>query len=127
MRSQGTAAELEKRRQLAVERVEEGWTTVEVAEFLGVTLRAVQRWVKAFREHGEEALAAKPRVGRPRLSGEQEALVLGWLKRNPTEFGFGTELWTARRITILIERNFQVQFNSHYISAWLAARGVSSQ
>jgi transposase len=83
--------------------------------------------VKAFREHGEEALAAKPRTGHPRLSAEQEAIVLGWLKRNPTEFGFGTELWTAGRITILIERNFQVKFNSHYVSAWLAARGVSSQ
>lgn len=127
MRPQGTAEELEKRRRLAVQRICEGWLVEEVAEFLGVTPRTVQRWVKEFRDDGDAGLAAKPHIGHPRLTPEQEATVLGWLQHNPTEFGFGTELWTARRIGQLIEKLFHVKYNFRYVSAWLSERGVSSQ
>jgi transposase len=127
MRPHGTAGELERRRRLAVERICEGWLVEDVAEFLGVTPRTVQRWVKEFRDNGDAGLAAKPHIGHPRLTPDQEATVVGWVQRNPTEFGFGTELWTARRIGQLIEKFFHVKYNFRYISAWLSERGVSPQ
>jgi transposase len=128
MRSKGTAAELEHRRCLAVQRVLEGYSAAEVAEFLGVTPQAVRLWARTYHEHGEQGLAAKVVPGRPRkLSLAQEATVLSWLTQSPTEFGFVNQLWTAKRVAEVIQWHWGISFNSHYLSAWLRQRDITPQ
>src|SRR5262245_51074974 len=123
-----TSQELEKRRRLAVERVNAGYSQVEVAEFLGVSDRSVRRWMKTYRDGGQTALAAKPRPGRPtHLTPEQTQQVLGWFRYSPKAFGFATELWTARRVAQLIEERFGVSFHARYLNAWLTQRGITPQ
>ncbi len=76
MRTEGAPAVLEYRRQLAVQRVEDGYSTEEVASFVGVDPRTVRRWVGAFRQHGAAGLAAHPVPGRPpKLTPAQEKIV----------------------------------------------------
>jgi transposase len=128
MRSKGTATELERRRCLAVQRVKEGYSAEEVAEFLGVTPRSVRLWVAAFREHGPQGLAARAVPGRPRkLTQAQEAVVLSWLAESPTKYGFTNELWTAKRVVEVIQWHWGITFNSHYLSAWLRQRDITPQ
>src|SRR4051812_39103438 len=104
MRSIGSASELEHRRQLAARRVREGDDPADVAEFLGVDLRTVRRWVAAFRAHGARGLAARPVPGRPpKLTRTQEKVVRRWLADDPTRLGFPTELWTGGRLARPIE------------------------
>ncbi len=96
MRSQGTAQELEQRRWLAVRRVNEGWKLKDVAAFLGVTDRAVTRWMAAYRYGGAAAIAAKPTPGRPpKLSRRRERSMLARLAKRPEAFGYKTQLWTT--------------------------------
>src|SRR5688572_4489981 len=103
MRTAGSPEILEYRRWLAVERVGEGYSSQEVADFLGVDPSSVRRWVAAFRCQGGFGLAARAVPGRPRkLTATQEKIVLRWLQDNPTEHGFATELWTAGRLAQLI-------------------------
>lgn len=119
---------MEARRRLAVQRVADGWTQRAVAEFLGVSERAVNGWVAAHRAGGDEALAAKPHPGRkPLLTPEQQKRVLGWLADKPTEHGFRTDLWTARRVAELIRKRFGVEYHPDYVRAWLTDRGYSPQ
>lgn len=119
---------MERRRMLAVQRVNEGYAQTEVAEFLGVAARSVRRWMQAFRQGGWEALKARGRPGRPpHLNEQQTATVLSWFRQSPTSFGFATELWTARRVAILIQRYFGISFNHRYLSAWLADRAITPQ
>jgi transposase len=128
MRTPGTAAELERRRRLAVERVLEGHSQQEVAEFLGVAKSSVSEWMKAYRAGGGAALASKPHPGRPpRLNKAQERQVLSWFRRSPTEFGFGNELWTAKRAAQLIRRKFGVDFHPRYVCEWLSKRRITPQ
>jgi transposase len=128
MRPFGSATELENRRHLAVTRVREGYSQAEVARFLGVHPRTVRRWVADYRHHGDAGLDAKTQAGRtPRLSSEQEQVVLGWFRKCPTEFGFPTALWTAPRVARLIERTFGVTFHPRYLNAWLTARAITPQ
>jgi transposase len=111
-----------------VERVKAGYSQIDVAEFLGVSDRSVRRWVKAYRDDGAAALAAKPRPGRPtHLTPEQAQQVLGWFRHSPKAFGFATELWTASRAAWLIEKRFGVSFHSRYLNAWLTQRGITPQ
>ncbi len=128
MRPHGTGAELERRRRLAVARVRSGYTQQEVADFFGVNVRSVQRWMQAYRERGLRGLKAKPATGRPpKLSAEQQRQVLRWFRRSPREFGFPTELWTAPRVARLIQRKFRKKFHPRYLNQWLAERRITPQ
>jgi transposase len=128
MRSKGTATELEARRRLAVRRVSAGWARKDVAAFLGVHPVTVAKWVARHRENGDDGLAARPTPGRPRfLTPDQERVVLGWLSESPTEHGFDTDLWTARRVAELIRRTFGVRFHPSYLREWLSRRNYPPQ
>jgi transposase len=128
MRSNGTAKELEDRRRLAVQRVEDGWTQRAVAAFLGVHPVTVAKWVARFRDQGADGLAAKPTPGRPRfLTAAQEKTVLGWVADPPSKHGFRTDLWTARRVAELIRTELQVEFHPHYLREWLRKRDHTPQ
>lgn len=128
MTNSRTAQELENRRRLAVERVNAGYSQTEVARFLGVDPRSVRRWVQAYRNGGLDALKAEPRPGRPaKLTAEQTETVLGWFQRSATDFGFRTQLWTARRVAQLIKKHFHVSFNHRYLCAWLAEHAITPQ
>jgi transposase len=128
MRSTGSPEELQRRRLLAVQRVSEGYSTEEVAEFLGVDPRSVRRWVVAYRQGGAQGLLARPASGRPlKLTTTQEKIVRRWLADSPTEHGFETELWTAARLGQLIQQEFGVRLNPRYLSSWLRGRGFTPQ
>jgi transposase len=128
MRPHGTAAELERRRLLAVDRVRSGYTHQKVANFLGVRRPTVTRWVAVYRQWGRRGLKAKPHPGRtPKLTRDQEREILSWFSRSPREFGFATELWCAPRVATLIRRRFRVRFHPRYVNQWLARRRITPQ
>jgi transposase len=130
MRTEGRPLELQRRRQLAVRRVAEGYSTEEVADFLDVAPRSVWRWLAAFRRHGAAGLVARPGLGLgppPKLTHTQEKIALRWLSDSPSEYGFATDLWSAPRLAQLIEQEFGVHFHPHYLSTWLRQRGYTPQ
>ena len=128
MRIKGSPFELERRRVLAVTRVEEGYSIQEVAAFLGVDDSSVRRWVALFRRGGIQGLVARPVSGRPcKLNYVQEKIVRRWLSENPMDHGFATELWTAPRLAQLIEQEWGIRFHPDYLTTWLRGRGLSPQ
>lgn len=119
---------MEARRITAVRRVGEGWAQKDVAAFLGVHPVTVKKWVARHRAGGDDGLAARPAPGRPRfLTGAQERKVLGWLDEAPTRHGFDTDLWTARRVAELIDKQFGVRFHPGYLREWLSKRNLTPQ
>jgi transposase len=128
MRTPGTAAELERRRLLAIQRLDEGYSAQEVSEILGVQLRTVYSWMAVYKKRGVEGLRAKPPPGRPRkLTLRQERTVLTWFLKSPRSFGFATDLWSAKRVAEVIRRKWQVEFNWRYLNHWLALRDITPQ
>jgi transposase len=128
MRSKGSAAELERRRRLAIERLRDGHSTKTVAEFLGVHPRTVQKWKARHDRRGDAGLASKPALRRmPELTDRQIQTLLGWFKRSPMEFGYSTELWTSRRVRNLIQKTFGVTLSPNYPCRWLTARDITPQ
>lgn len=128
MRQSGSPIEFEYRRCLAVERLLDGYSVAEVADFLAVEPRSVRRWFAVFRKDGWSALAAQTVPGRPcKLSRTQEKIVRRWLQDNPTNHGFETDLWTASRLASLIENEWAIEFNPRYLADWLRKHGFSPQ
>ena len=128
MRTKGSAQQLESIRKLGVQRVNEGWSAADVADFLKIHPRTLRQWRANYRADPTRGLDSKPHPGRPcKLTADQEDVVLSWFSQSATAFGFATELWTAARVAILIERFFAVRFHPRYISAWLAQRRITPQ
>ena len=128
MRTPGSPIVLEYRRRLAVQRVHEGYSIEEVADFLGVAPSSVRRWVAAFRQQGVKGLSPRPVPGRPpKLNSTREKIVCRWLDDNPIEHGCATELWTADDLVRLIEQEWGIRLTPDYLTTWLRRRGFTPQ
>ncbi len=66
--------------------------------------------------------------GRPaRLGAEELGRVLIALLEGPTAHGYGTPLWTLKRVRLLIERQFGVKYSEVHAWRLLGQLGFSSQ
>lgn len=100
----------------------------EVAQAVGVRRQTVYTWRALLDEGGIDALRAVPEPGRPaRLDEGQLARVRAALLQSPTEHGFGTELWTLKRVGMLIERMHGVRFSQTQVWRILGSLGFSPQ
>ena len=96
----------EGRRLRAWELHEQGWRQSQIAAALGVTSGAVCQWMRRARDGGgPDALRQrKAPGGQPRLSAAQQSQVLAWLREGAEAHGFRGNLWTRKRVAVLIER-----------------------
>ena len=118
----GTAAELERRRRLAVQRVQEGEAPTVVARILGVPRSTLFRWRQRDRQ-GPEGLAAQPSSGpTPRLSAQQLHQLEALLLQGTVHHGWPNALWTGPRVRELIHRHFQVTLHPDHVVRMLRQR-----
>jgi transposase len=99
----------EWRRLRAWELKQQGWRQREIAAALGVTEGAVSQCMSRGRQGGLESLRHRPPPGpASRLAPEQVAELPRLLARGAEAFGFRGQVWTARRVTDVIRREFGV-------------------
>jgi transposase len=65
--------------------------------------------------------------GQRRLSAEQQSQVLGWLREGAEAHGFRGDLWTRKRVAVLIERNLGIRYHPGHVSTLLQSWKGSSQ
>ena len=105
-----------------------GKSCAEAALAVGVARQTVYTWKRLLGEGGIDALRDVPERGRPaQLDAQQLAAVRATLLRSPTEQGFGTELWTLKRVGAVIERIHGVRFGQTQVWRILGALGFSPQ
>src|SRR5471032_3455758 len=105
-----------------------GKRPAEVAFEVGAARQTVYTWKALLDEGGIEALRSVPSRGRPaRLDESQLEGLRRAILQKPTEHGFGTELWTLKRVGVLIERLYDVKFGQTQIWRILGALGFSVQ
>ena len=119
----------EGRRLRAWELHEQGWRQSEIAAALGVPSGAVCQWMRRARDGGgPEALRRrKAPGGQPRLSAEQQSQVLAWLWEGAEMHGFRGDLWTRKRVAVLIERKLGIRYHPGHVSKLLQSWRWSAQ
>src|SRR5579871_6173424 len=107
----------EERRKQAWKLKEQGWKQSDIAKALGVSEGAVSQWVKRGREGGSEALQAHPSPGaQPRLSREHLAELPNLLAKGAESYGFRGDVWTARRVGLVIKKHYGVRYSRDHVS-----------
>jgi transposase len=105
-----------------------GKRPAEVASAVGVARQTVYTWKGLLDEGGIEALRSVPGRGRQaKLSEEEFAGLRRALLQSPTEHGFGTELWTLKRVGVLIRRMYGVEYGQTQLWRILGGLGFSPQ
>jgi transposase len=105
-----------------------GKTPAQAAAAVGVARQTAYTWKAVLDEGGIDALRDMPTRGRPaRLDDEQLRALARVLLQSPTEHGFGTELWTLKRVGVVVQRMFGVEFSLSQIWRILGALGFSVQ
>jgi len=106
-------------------------TQAEIAQRLGVSLRAVQHRARQLRDHpapGLRALRRRPRAGRPpRWNAAQWRGILRILRTGALRAGFETDRWTLKRIRDVVRRQYGVSYHPNSLAARLRASGWSPQ
>src|ERR1700693_942732 len=123
----GTAAELQRRRQRAVDLVGQGEPRKGVAHILGVHPKTLARWLRQQRQG--LSLQAKPHPGpEPGLSDAQLLELESLLVQGAKAHGWHNELWTAARVARVIECHFGRRYHPVHVRKLLKRRlGWTSQ
>lgn len=118
----------EGRRLRAWELHEAGWSGARIAEALGVTPGAVSQWLARGRTGGREALRTQPRPGKqPRLTAAQRAQIPSLLTQGAEAHGFVGDVWTTKRVAVVIQRACGVRYHPAHVSRLLRQLGWTLQ
>lgn len=101
----------------------------EVARQVGVSRQSVSEWARQLREVNGAVGKLKAKVlGRPRwLDPKQCERLSALLLSGALAAGFPTELWTVKRVRVLIEREFGVVYSNTGCWELLHTLGFSPQ
>jgi transposase len=123
----GSAAELERRRKRAVQAVADGQPRSTVAEVFGVHPKTVARWVRLSRQPG--GLNSRPQHGpTPALTDADLRRLEVLLAKGAKAHGWHNQLWTAARVSRLIDHRFGVRYHPEHVRKVLKRRlGWTSQ
>ena len=117
-----------KRRVRAARLLQAGHTPAQVAAKVGAPRQTVYRWRGVLDAQGLDALRDMSKGGRPaRLGAEELSRVQVALLEGPQAHGFGTPLWTLKRVRLFIERTFGVRYSEVHVWRLLGQLGFSSQ
>ena len=117
-----------KRRVRAARLLRAGRTPAQVAAKVGAPRQTVYRWREVLDSQGLDALRDMSKGGRPaRLGAEELSRVQVALLEGPQAHGFGTPLWTIKRVRLFIERTFGVRYSEVHVWRLLGQLGFSSQ
>ncbi|QFG20419.1 winged helix-turn-helix domain-containing protein [Actinomadura sp. WMMB 499] len=126
-----TAVGRDKREQVRMQAAQwftEGRPNARIAADLRVGLRQVEKWRRAWREGGAEALRSKGPHGRPRLDQAAFAQLEAELNRGPAAHGWAhDQRWTLDRVAEVIRRLFGIDYTRPGVSLLLRRNGWSVQ
>lgn len=120
--------EAARRRVRAARLLLRGKTPAQVAVTVGAPRQTVYRWLDVLNASGIDALREMSKGGRPsQLDNTQHEQLRQILLAGPQAAGFGTDLWTLKRVRETIKRRFGVQYSEVHVWRLLGKLGFSSQ
>ena len=119
---------MQKRRMRGANLLRRGFTQAQVAGKLGVSRQSVSRWAATMEAEGAVGLRKAGRAGRrPGLDEAQRRKLIKALEAGALLAGYGTDLWTLKRVGRLIEEQTGLRYSESGVWHVLANLGFSCQ
>ncbi|MCY0931301.1 winged helix-turn-helix domain-containing protein [Streptomyces sp. H27-H1] len=114
-------------RREAGERFAAGEKTAVIAKDLRVSVRSVERWRRAWREGGMDALRSSGPANSPTVTDAQFAVLEDELGKGPSAHGFEDQRWTLARVQTVIRRRLRLTLSVATVWRLLKRHGWSWQ
>ena len=100
----------------------------EIARKLCVTRTAVHYWHRAWKKKGMKGLRSKGHPGFPsKLTDEKRNAFKKAILRGPQAYGFETNLWTLRRLSVVMHKVTRVKFGHNHTWEIVRSLGFTCQ
>src|SRR5258708_6541935 len=114
------------KRVTAMLRISQQEPVVVIAQGLDCSVSSMYEWLKRLVYESVAGLKVSWQGGRPsKLSKAQKVRLAELVKAGPSAAGFESACWNAGMIQALIEREFGVLYNVHYVAELLGNLGFS--
>ena len=119
---------VEYQRELCVKLKDESFKQTKIASILGKTQGWVSQVLIKFNEFGIEGLKEKKAKGSTsKITEPQKAKLRIILNDGALKYGFEGDIWTRKRIKLVIEEQFCIQYSERHVDRILRKMGYSIQ
>jgi transposase len=120
-----TRDEMESRRLLAAQDLQNGLSQSQIARKFGVSRTTASRWHRALHRRGVESLRKRRATGRPsRLSREQREGVIQLFQAGARGAGFNDDRWTTARFASAIHLRFGIRYDPDHVGRIMHQLGL---
>jgi len=120
-----TRDEMESRRLLAAQDLQDGLTQSQIAHKFGVSRTTASRWHRALHRRGVESLRKRRATGRPsRLNMEQQQGVTEIFHAGARAAGFAEDRWTTARFASAIYMRYGIRYDPDHVGRIMHQLGL---
>jgi transposase len=120
-----TRDEMESRRLLAAQDLQNGLTQSQIAHKFGVSRTTASRWHRAMHRRGVDSLRKRRATGRPsRLTLEQQQGVVELFRNGARVAGFAEDRWTTARFASAIYMRYGIRYDPDHVGRIMHQLGL---
>ena len=120
-----TRDEMESRRLLAAQDLQNGLSQADIARKFGVSRTTASRWHRAWKRRGFESLRKRRATGRPsRLTKDQRQGVVELYQAGARASGYADDRWTTARFATAIHHRFGVRYDPDHVGRIMHQLGL---
>jgi transposase len=120
-----TRDEMERRRLLAAQDLQNGLSQSQIARKFGVSRTTASRWHRALHRRGVDSLRKRRATGRPsRLNREQREGVVELFRAGAHAAGFKEDRWTTTRFASAIHSRFGIRYDPDHVGRIMHQLGL---
>jgi transposase len=123
-----TRDEMESRRLLAAQDLQNGLSQSQIARKFGVSRTTASRWHRALHRKGVESLRKRRATGRPsRLNLEQQQGVTDLFRAGARSAGFSDDRWTTARFASAIQTRYSIRYDPDHVGRIMHQLGLRTR
>ncbi len=120
-----TRDEMESRRLLAAQDLQNGLTQSQIANKFGVSRTTASRWNRALHGNGVDSLRKRRATGRPsRLNREQQQGIAELFAHGARAAGFADGRWTTARLAAVIRMRYGIRYDPDHVGRLMHQLGL---
>lgn len=105
----------------------QGISQIKISQAVNMTQGRVSQIIKQINDHRGEIIPADYRGAPTKLSSKQEDELMSIIDQGAIESGFEGEIWTSKRLIVIIKREWGRDYHPHHIPKLLRRLGYSLQ